>query len=55
MDKKVKLVIVDENIKDLPELPKITSLKLNLNGKKSKHGKNTYKRSLSRFRRTLRW
>lgn len=55
MDKKVKLVIVNEDIKDLPLLPKITDLKLNLNGRKHKHGKNTYKRSLSRFRRTLRW
>lgn len=54
MDKKVKLV-VDESVKELPELPKVSELKLNLNGRKRKHGKNTYKRHLNRFRRTLRW
>lgn len=54
MGKKVKLV-VDDNVKNLPELPKVSELKLNLNGRKRRHGKNSYKRKLGHFRRTLRW
>lgn len=51
---KVRLV-VDENIKELPKLPKVSDLKLNLNGKKPRRGKNLYKRRLNQFRRSLRW
>jgi len=50
---KIKLV-VDEEIKKLPEL-KVSDLKLNLNGRKHKHGKNLYKKRLNQLRRTLRW
>jgi hypothetical protein len=55
MDKKLKLNLNEEE--DLPKLPelKVSDLKLNLNGKKHKHGKNTYKRRMGQFRRTLRW
>lgn len=51
---KVKLV-VDSKIEELPELPKVPKLRLNLNGKKPKRGKNLYRKQLNRFRRTLRW
>ena len=50
---KVKLVIPEEGLVDLP---KFDSLKLNLSSRKpKKKGRNTYKLTLSRFRRTLKW
>ena len=54
MDKELRLNVDEEELKKLPEL-KTSSLRLNLNGRKHKHGKNTYKRRLSQFRRSLRW
>lgn len=50
---KIKLILPEEKLK---ELPKLHNLRLNLNGRKPrKGGKNTYKRALAQFRRSLRW
>lgn len=51
---KVKLV-VDQKVGELPELPKPSKLKLNLNGRKPRRGKNLYRKKLNKLRRTLRW
>jgi len=50
----LKLVVNEEELQKLPKL-KVTDLKLNLNGRKHKHGRNLYKKRLNQFRRTLRW
>ena len=48
---KVKLVISEEKLKDFPSFK---NLKLNLNSKKPRKGKNFYKKQLSQIRRVLR-
>ena len=48
---KIKFVIPEEGLKGFSQL---RSLKLNLNGKKHKKGRNTYKAQLNQIRRFLR-
>ena len=54
MGKEFKLNLDEGELKKLPEL-RVSELKLNLNGRKHKHGRNTYKKKMNQFRKTLRW
>lgn len=48
---KIKLIVPRE---ELGGISRLENLKLNLNGRKPRRGKNLYKRRLNQLRRTLR-